>query len=211
MRYHRIPDETVQRLPFYLRGVLQLSEQGVESISSRHFAEHIGVHPWQIRKDLSYFGDFGKPGVGYNLSDLIKHIKRILKLHVKHLVALVGVGNLGSALLAYSGFATYGLNIAAAFDSDSTKIGTAQGGVEIEDTSNIHELASRGIDLGIIAVPGEAAQGVADALVSAGVRGIMNFSPRRLVTPPKVKLIAIDIAMDLVRLPYYMPISKVIE
>jgi len=191
--------------------VLQLSEQGVESISSRHFAEHVGVHPWQIRKDLSYFGDFGKPGVGYNLGDLINHIKRILKLHVGHLVALVGVGNLGSALLAYSGFAIYGLKIAAAFDSDSAKVGTVQGGIEIEDISNLHELASRGIDLGIIAVPGDAAQGVADVLVSAGVRGIMNFSPRCLVTAPKVKLIAIDIAMDLVRLPYYMPKNRVIE
>ena len=207
MRYHRVPDETVQRLPFYLRGVLQLSEQGVENISSRHFAEHIGVHPWQIRKDLSYFGDFGKPGVGYNLSSLVKHIKRILKLHVEHLVALVGVGNLGSALLAYSGFATYGLKIAAAFDSDSAKVGTKQGGIEIEDISRLHELASRGIDLGIIAVPADAAQGVADVLASAGVRGIMNFSPRRLLTSPKIKLIAIDIAMDLVRLPYYMPNS----
>jgi len=207
MRYHRVPDETVQRLPFYLRGVLQLSEQGVESISSRRFAEHIGIHSWQIRKDLSYFGDFGKPGVGYKLSSLTKHITRILKLQVNHLVALVGVGNLGSALLAYSGFATYGLKIAAAFDSDSAKIGTKQGGIEIQDISDLYELTTRGIDLGIIAVPASAAQGVADALTRAGVRGIMNFSPQRLVTPPRIKLIAIDIAMDLVRLPYYMPRS----
>lgn len=207
MRYHRIPDETVQRLPFYLRGVLQLAEQGVENISSRRFAEQIGVHPWQIRKDLSYFGEFGKPGVGYKLDSLAKHIKRILKLHVNHLVALVGVGNLGSALLAYAGFATYGLRIAAAFDSDTAKIGTEQGGVQIEDISGLHELGRRGIDLGIIAVPASDAQDVADALVSAGVRGIMNFSPRLLVVPSKVKIIAIDIAMDLVRLPYYMPNS----
>ena len=98
MRYHRIPDETVQRLPFYLRGVLQLAEQGVENISSRRFAEQIGVHPWQIRKDLSYFGEFGKPGVGYRLESLARHIKRILKLHVNPSLGMF-IGNVISVAL----------------------------------------------------------------------------------------------------------------
>ena len=123
MRYHKIPDETIQRLPIYLRGLIVCSEQGRNSISSKDLAEFIGVTPWQIRKDFSYFGDFGTRGVGYNIENLAKEIKTILRLNIVHRVALVGVGNLGSAVLAYPGLRTYGLEITAAFDSDAEKIG----------------------------------------------------------------------------------------
>jgi len=205
MRFRRIPDETIRRLPLYLRGARLLSQEGVERVSSNKLAALLGVNPWQIRKDFSYFGDFGTRGVGYNLRSLIKHINRILRLESGHKAALVGVGNLGSALLSYSGFRMYGFEIAAAFDLDKRKVGRRKTGVLIEDLAALGRLGTRGISLGIIAVPERAAQTVADALVEAGVKGILNFSPRHLVVPRRVKVITIDIAMDLARLPYYVP------
>ncbi len=207
MRYHKIPDETIRRLPIYLRGLLSSSEQGQERVSSKDLADFLGVSPWQIRKDFSYFGDFGTRGVGYKTEKLTKEIKKILKLDAAHKVALVGVGNLGSAVLAYPGFRPYGLEIAAAFDTDTRKIGKKLGGVVVEDISKIGTLRRRKVGLGIIAVPLGAAQETANALVKAGVKGILNFSPCHIAVPKKVKVITIDIAMDLARLPYYVPAS----
>ena len=205
MRYHKIPDETIRRLPIYLRGLLFSAEQGQESISSRNLADFLGVNSWQIRKDFSYFGDFGTPGVGYNIEKLVKQVKKILKLDVTQKVALVGVGNLGSVVLEYPGFGVYGFDIAAAFDTDPKKIGRKVKDITIEDVSNLRTLRRRKIDLAIITVPRDTAQQTADGLVRAGVRGILNFSPCYITVPKKVKVITIDIAMDLARLPYYMP------
>jgi redox-sensing transcriptional repressor len=204
MRYHKIPDETVRRLPTYLRGVLVLSEKGLKRVSSKHLAEFLGVNPWQIRKDFSYFGDFGTPGVGYETSKLQRQISKILRLNNNHRAALVGVGNLGSAVMAYGGFSRYGLNIVAAFDKDPKKIGKKKNGVAVEDISKISGIKKQKVNLGIIAVPAEDAQMVADELVKAGVKGILNFSPRHISVPKKVKVISIDIATDLARLPYYI-------
>jgi len=205
MRYRKIPDETIQRLPIYLRGLLLSADSGQESISSRNLAELMGVQSWQIRKDFSYFGDFGTRGVGYSRKKLVKEIRKILKLDAGHKAALVGVGNLGSAVLAYPGFKIYGVDIAAAFDIDARKVGRKISNIEIEDVSKISSLKRRKIDLGIVAVGADAAQQTADALTKAGVKGILNFSPCRLTVPKKVKVITIDIALDLARLPYYMP------
>jgi len=207
MRYRKIPDETIWRLPIYLRGLLSLSEQGQQSVSSRNLADFLGINPWQIRKDFSYFGGFGTPGVGYNTEKLIKQINKILKLDVVHKAVLVGVGNLGSAILAFPGFRTYGFDIVAAFDTDPKKIGRKVKNITIEDVSNLQTLKKRKISLAIIAVPSNAAQQTADALVKAGVKGILNFSPCYITVPKKVKVTTIDIAMDLARLPYYMPAS----
>lgn len=205
MRYHKIPDETIRRLPLYLRGLLSLLEEGQQSVSSRNLADFLGVNSWQIRKDFSYFGAFGTPGVGYNIEKLVKQVKKILKLDVVQKAALVGVGNLGLAVLAYPGFRIYDFNIAAAFDTDPKKIGRKINNIRIEDASNLRTLKKRKISLAIIAVPRESAQQTADTLVKAGVRGILNFSPCHITVPKKVKVITIDIAMDLARLPYYMP------
>jgi redox-sensing transcriptional repressor len=205
MRYHRIPDETVRRLPVYLRGALHLSQKGHESISSRELADLIGIEPCQIRKDFSYFGDFGVRGVGYNLNNLIKHVNRILRLHTSPKAVLVGVGNLGSALLAFPGFRKYGLEIAAAFDIDRRKIGRRKSGVLIEDIAALNNVSTRGIYLGIVAVPETISQDIVDTLAQAGIKGILNFSPRYVAVPRGVKVITIDIAMDLARLPYYVP------
>lgn len=207
MRYHKIPDETVRRLPIYLREVLVLSEKGHEKVSSKRLAEFLGINPWQIRKDFSYFGDFGTPGVGYDTSKLQKKISKILRLDNSHKAVLVGVGNLGSAVMAYGEFGTYGLDIVAAFDKDHKKIGKTKNNITIEDVSKISSIKRRKIDLGIIAVPAEDAQAVADDMVKAGVKGILNFSTRHIVVQKKIKVISIDIAMDLARLPYYMSAS----
>jgi len=206
MRYHRIPDETIRRLPIYLRGLLLSAEQGRRDISSRDLAELLGVNSWQVRKDFSYFGDFGTRGVGYKIHTLTKQIKRILKVDVVHKAALVGVGNLGLAVLAYPGFRSYGFDIAAAFDNDPRKIGKEVNNVLVESVSRLSSVRKRKINIAIIAVPGDAAQQTADRLVEAGVKGILNFSPCYITVPKKVKVITIDIAMDLARLPYYMPV-----
>ena len=205
MRYHKIPDETIRRLPIYLRGLLFLMKRGQKSVSSRDLAEFVGAYPWQIRKDFSYFGDFGIRGIGYNIEKLTKEIKRILKINVVKKAALVGVGNLGSAVLAYPGFGIYGFDVLVAFDVDPKKVGKKIKNILIKDVSNIQTLKKRKIKLGIIAVPREAAQDTADKLVNAGITGILNFSPCYITVPKKVKVITIDIAMDLARLPYYMP------
>lgn len=204
MRYHRIPDETVRRLPVYLRGLMSMSEEGGQQVSSKGLAEFLSTNPWQIRKDFSYFGEFGKRGVGYDVGKLIKQIKKILKLNVGRKAALVGMGNLGAAVLSYPGFKTYGFDVSAVFDINPKKIGKKVNKITIEDVSKLGSLKSRKIDLGIITVPGEAAQETADSLVKAGVKGILNFAPCYVTVPKRVKVITIDIALDLARLPYYM-------
>jgi len=208
MKYHKIPNETVQRLPVYLRCLLSLSAQGQKNVSSRNLADFLAFSHWQIRKDFSYFGSFGTPGMGYNVEKLTKQMRKILKLDVVRKAALVGVGNLGSAVLTYPGFKIFGFEIAAAFDSNPKKIGRRIGGITVEDVSKIRALRKRGIDLGIITVPCEAAQETFDNLITAGVKGILSFSPCHKTGPKKVKLITIDIAMDLARLPYYIPASR---
>ena len=207
MRYRKIPDEAVRRLPIYLRRLLSSPQGSQQNITSQKLADLLGVDPWQIRKDFSYFGDFGTPGIGYNIEKLIKQIKKNLKLNVDHKVVLVGAGNLGRAILAFPGFKIYGFDIVAVYDNDLQKIGKEVENVTVEDVSNLTSLKKRKIDLGIIAVPRETAQKIADTLVKADIRGILNFSPCRISVPKKVKVITINIAMDLARLPYYIPSS----
>ena len=205
MRYHRISDETIRRLPVYLRDLLTLSQQGRAGVSSNDLASLLGVNPWQIRKDFSYFGDFGTRGVGYDVENLIRQIRKILRLSSVNKVALVGVGNLGTAVMAYPGFKRYGFEIVAAFDIAPRKIGKHIGDVRIEDITALHTLHRRQIHIAAIAVPRNAAQETAEAVVRAGVKGILNFSPCYIAVPKRIKVITIDIAMDLARLPYYLP------
>ena len=153
MRYSKIPNETVRRLPVYLRGLALMSKQGLSSVSSSKLADFVSVNPWQIRKDFSYFGDFGTRGVGYDIENLAKQIKKILKLDTTRKTALVGVGNLGSAIMAYTGFGTYGFQITAAFDNDHAKIGLKMNDVTVENISMLDTLSKRQVDMAIIAVP----------------------------------------------------------
>ena len=205
MRYYKVPDETIRRLPKYLRGLLWLAGQGKKSVSSLGLAKLIGVNSWQIRKDFSYFGGFGKRGVGYDVETLTLEIKKILRLNIVNKAALVGVGNLGRAVLAFPGLKKYGFEIVAALENDPKKVGKKRSGLIVEDVSMIRTLKKRGIHIGIIAVPRGAVQQVADDLLEAGVNGIVKFSPGYITVPKKVKVITIDIAMDFARLPYYMP------
>jgi redox-sensing transcriptional repressor len=203
VRYSKIPNETIRRLPVYLRGLALMSQQGISSVSSGKLADFVSVHPWQIRKDFSYFGDFGTRGVGYEIENLAKQIKKILKLNTTRKTVLAGVGNLGSAIMSYTGFGIYGFEIIAAFDNDPSKIGRRINNIMVEDISVLSTLYKRQIDMAIIAVPEEAAQSVTDLLILSGIKGILNFSPRRIIVPKKIKVITIDIAADLARLPYY--------
>jgi len=207
MRYRKIPDESIRRLPMYLRSLLLLSERGTQSISSRKLAEFTHLNPNKIRKDFSYFGAFGTPGVGYKVAGLIKQIRAILRLNTVRKASLIGAGKLGSALLGYPGFKMYGFEIAAVFDNDPKKIGKKIGNITVEDISRLRDMKKRKINLAIITTPAQAAQNIADMLVKKGINGILNFAPCYLKVPKKVKVITIDIAMDLARMPYYLPVS----
>lgn len=204
MRYRKVPDETVQRLPSYLRAIRMVSEQGRTCICSGGLADILHISPPQIRKDLSYFGSFGTPGKGYEVKELARRLSGILRLDKTHRTALVGTGNLGAALLKYAGFALYGFDIVAAFDVDPKKIGEATHGVVVENASDLGTLKKRGIQLGIMAVPSGVAQGVAEELVRAGVLGILNFAPSAVSVPKSVKVISVDIAASLACLPYHL-------
>ncbi|MBU1260750.1 MAG: redox-sensing transcriptional repressor Rex [Planctomycetes bacterium] len=206
MRYHKIPDETIRRLPVYLRQLLLLQQKGSTGISSRSFSNLVHIADSQIRKDFSYFGDFGVRGRGYDIKKLIREIKKILKLNSSCVVAIAGAGRLGSAILGYPGFKKYGFKVSCAFDADKKKIGKKIHGLTIRSDSKINSLEKRKIKLAIIATPSDVAQNVTDKLVKAGVCGILNFAPCTLTAPKKVKIINIDIAMDLATLPYYLPL-----
>jgi redox-sensing transcriptional repressor len=188
-----------------MRELLLLNEQSCTNVSSRKLADSLHLNPPQIRKDLSYFGDFGTPGVGYDTKKLLEKVRGILKLNSIHKAALVGLGNIGAALLRYSGFEAYGLEIVAVFDNDKRKVGKTVRNIKVQDISKIKLLKNKNIKLGIIAVPAETAQAIADQLVNSGIKGILNFAPHYLSVPKKVKVITIDIAMDLARMPYYLP------
>lgn len=188
-----------------MRELLLLTEQGCQNVSSRKLADSLHAKPPQIRKDLSYFGDFGTPGVGYDTKKLLEHVRAILKLDSIHKAALVGLGNIGNALLRYPGLHDYGLEIVIIFDNDKRKIGKTIKNIKVQDVNKIKLLKNRNVKLSIIAVPADNAQKIADELINAGIKGILNFAPHYLSVPKKVKVITIDIAMDLARLPYYLP------
>lgn len=204
MKYRRIPEETIRRMPQYLRAFSMLKTEAQGYISSRLLAEQLHLNPPQIRKDLSYFGAFGTRGIGYPVGPTTEQIRSILKLNVTQKAVLVGAGRLGTAIAAYPGFTLFGFDIAAIFDNDINKIGTKIGCCVIEDTRDIDSIRHRGIHLAILAVPSEAAQQCADQLVGAGVKGILSLSPCYLYLPKRVKIITIDLAMELGTLPYYI-------
>jgi len=199
----KIPDRTVSRLSIYLRCLEEL-EEGVSTISSRQMAERFGLNSAQLRKDLAYFGQFGVRGVGYHVPSLERQLKEILGLDQEWKVALVGAGNLGSALLKYKGFRQKGFKICAVFDNNPTKVGRSVGGAEIKDLKKIpYLLRKEGIRIGIIAVPASAAQEVAEKLVASGVNSILNLAPAQLSLPPEVKVQHIDLAAVLKTLSFH--------
>lgn len=188
----------------YLRAFSMLKMANQDTISSSQLAERLHLKPPQIRKDLSYFGAFGTRGVGYPVASTAKQIRGILKLDVTQKAVLIGAGQLGAAIAAYPGFEMFGFDIAAIFDNNQSKIGTKVGKNTVENIAKISIIEDRDIHLAILAVPAEAAQAVVDMLVDCRIKGILNLSPCYLEVPKRIKVITIDLAMELGILPYYM-------
>ncbi len=188
----------------YLRAFSILKTENQDTISSNQLAERLGLNPPQIRKDLSYFGAFGTRGVGYPVASTADQIRSILKLDVTQKATLIGAGRLGAAIAEYPGFALFDLNIAAIFDNDPSKIGTKIGKNVVEDIAKIDTIKARDIHLAILAVPADAAQSVVDMLVGCRIKGILNLSACYLAVPKSIKVVTIDLAMELGTLPYYM-------
>jgi redox-sensing transcriptional repressor len=191
----KISESTVRRLSHYYRVLEEAAGEGQVMISSHLLAEREGITSAQVRKDLSYFGSFGRRGLGYKVDRLRDEIRGILGLDHRWRVGVVGAGHIGSALLAYRGFQDQGFDVVAVFDASASRIGESQGDLVVRDVTTLSEADA--IDMGVIATPMRVAQGVADALVAAGVRGILNFAPRKLRVPPGVTLRTVDMTMEL--------------
>lgn len=198
MKTLKIPEATIIRLSVYSRHLTQVDRKGIITISSGDIAEGVGVSPAQVRKDLAYFGEFGTRGVGYNVKDLHRYILKILNLSQDWSVSLVGLGNLGLALTTYKGFRERGFVITSIFENDPKKVGTLINGVEVMPVDRLEEIVTANkTQIGIISVPSNAAQDVADKLVSSGVKAILNFAPIVLNVPPEVELRNVDLAVNL--------------
>jgi redox-sensing transcriptional repressor len=204
----RLPRASVGRLSLYLRRLEELLREGTATVSSSQLGESLGVTDAQVRKDLAYLGNLGHPGIGYPTHDLMTAIRRALGIDRDWLVALVGVGNLARALLRYRGFPQRGFRIVAMFDSDPAKIGQQVEGVSIHSMDDLPaRIATTGAELGLLTVPSESAQAVADALVAAGVRGILNFTPVVLHLPPEVSLVSVDLTVQLEQLAFLVQMA----
>lgn len=198
-----ISESTVRRLSHYYRVLEEVQAEGKRLISSHRLAEREGITSAQVRKDLSCFGSFGRRGLGYPVDRLREEIRAILGLDRRWRVVLIGAGNIGAALLAYRGFAQHGFDLAAVFDRAGTAVGRKIGGLTVRDIRELPDVAkAEPFDIGVIAAPMDAAQSVADALVAAGVRGILNFAPRKLFVPEDVALRTVDMTMEFESLSY---------
>jgi redox-sensing transcriptional repressor len=205
MKPLKISEAVVRRLPIYLRFLNELSLSNILTVSSQDLGEKLDLNPAQIRKDLAYFGEFGRKGVGYNVDYLIEKIRQILKLDKLMNVALVGTGNLGRALCNYNMYIKDNMKIVAVFDADLNKKGTLINHLTVrpmqELSASVRELD---ITVGIITVPAPEAQNVADQFVAAGIRGILNFAPIVLKAAPGVRIHHADFTAELLSLAYYM-------
>ena len=200
-----IPEATVARLAVYLRMLGELAEQGTETVSSDELAAATGVNPAKLRKDLSYVGSHGIRGVGYEVAPLLRHLERTLGLNHRQAVALVGVGNLGHALAGYGGFGGRGFPVTALFDVDPDLVGIRINGILVEHVRTIPDVcAARGVTIGMVATPAQAAQSVCDLLVHAGVQSILNFAPVVLQVPPQVEVRKVDLAVELQILAFHV-------
>jgi redox-sensing transcriptional repressor len=198
----QIPDPTLLRMCRYLR-ILERHDQ--PTISSATIADAAGVNAAQVRKDLSFFGEFGQPGVGYHTDDLLASLKRMMGLDEELEVVVVGAGALGSALINYPGFENRGFRIVAVFDNNPAKVGHRLRGYEIMAFDRMKEtIAEQNVSLAIIAVPRVSAQDVADGLIDAGVRGILNFAPVTLKVPEGVVVRSVDLTLQLETLAYHL-------
>ena len=207
-RAELIPNPAVRRLSLYLRQLEAFKKKGRRTISSKQLGESLNLTDAQVRKDLAYFGQFGHPGIGYRVDELTGRLRHILGTDRIWNVLLIGAGNLGRALLAYRGFAAKGFQIVAVFDTDLSKVGQKIGDFVIQSPSELVRIIQQHqIRLGIIAVPAEAAQEVADRLVAAGIRGLLNFAPITLNVPPTVAINSVDLAVQLEQLVFQVNVA----
>lgn len=200
-----IPEGVIERLPVYLNVLLQLGESGESTVSSARLGELARVNPAQIRRDLSHFGSFGRRGIGYDVEMLTDRIQHILGSDHVHRLALVGAGNLGSAIASYDGLSKHGFMVTAVFDNDPSKVGGKLGSVPIREIAELETVIKKqGISIGVVAVPPVAAQTATDRLVAAGVRVILNYTPVVVQVPDTVTLHNTDPVQELLHTLYYL-------
>lgn len=203
------PKAVVGRVSLYLRQLETTQKLGRSTISSSQLGSALGIGDAQVRKDLAFFGQFGYPGIGYRIEELIVALRRILGIDRVWPTAMIGLGNLGRALIKYRGFRSRGFHVVALFDNDPKKIGQNQAGLIVRPLSELHEAtAELGIELAILSVPAEAAQRVADQIVACGIQGILNFAPVPLNVPPTVGVMAVDLSIQLEHLAYKVQNAK---
>lgn len=208
----KIPNSAVERLSIYLRTLEKLRREETKTVSSLQLAELSGANPAQLRKDLAYFGQFGVRGKGYEIKSLLKNLRKILGVNRNWKTVLVGIGNLGSALLAYPEFKEEGFEITGAFDNNLLKVGKKMEGIKIQDIGNVEEfLKKEKVKIGIIATPAEAAQDVADRLINGGVKAILNFAPVALNVSEGIKIKNVDLSRELESLSYFLVKKKNIQ
>jgi len=207
-----VPEATVGRLPVYLRALVEMAERGATTTSSEGLAEAAGVNSAKVRKDLSYLGSYGTRGVGYDVAYLIHQVRRELGLTQHWPVLIVGAGNLGHALVNYKGFAERGFRIAALLDSARPKVGERVDGIAVEHIDALAEIVRReDVAIGVICTPATAAQEVADRMVAAGIRSILNFAPAVISVPGHVSVRKVDLSLELQILAYYEQRKAVLD
>jgi redox-sensing transcriptional repressor len=200
-----VPAIVISRLPWYLQTLNQMAKEGLHTVSSTMLAERVGSTAAQIRKDLSYFGGFGKQGTGYSIYTLIDQLQQILNLDRVWRVAIVGAGDLGRALTRYQGFANRGIDIVLIFDNHPNVVGQKIGSIAVRHVETMAaDIWELGIKIAILTVPGDAAQSMANDLVKAGVKAILNYTPLTLMLPPDVQVQNIDPVLQLQRMMYYL-------
>jgi redox-sensing transcriptional repressor len=205
----RFPEATVARLPRYLQALLDAAERGQHTISSDALAQAAGLNSAIVRKDVSFLGTAGTRGVGYAVPELAHEISEILGITDDRPVVIVGIGNLGRALASYGGFTRRGFVIVALVDADPEVVGTQVGDHVVEPVADLPRIvAERGVELAVLATPGAATQAAADALVAAGVRGLLNFAPVRLTVPDEVTARTVDLSTELQLLSFYQHLGS---
>lgn len=200
-----VPDQTINRLPIYLRCLTQARAVGIAVVNSLQLAQMAGTNAAQVRKDLSYLGELGKRGIGYDVEGLLAHISEVLGLTEKRRVAIIGYGRLGGALHGYQGMVDRGFDIVAVFDDDPEKIGTAAGHLTVAPMTSLEsDLRELGVEIVILTTPTSAAQQIAERVAAAGVHAIMNFTYARLELPDDVKVRPVDLSVELQVLSFHL-------
>ena len=199
----KIAESTVRRLSIYLRFLEEFEAQGIETVSSEALASRGNTTSAQVRKDLSFFGSFGKRGLGYSVPELAARLRDILGLKCAYRVTVIGAGKMGSALAQYRGFVERGFRVVSIYDNDRAKIGTMWNGLRVKDSEGLEEdLIGDPVDIAILVTPAEAAQQVVDRLVGLGVKAILNFAPVQLSLPEDVAVKNMNMALELETLSY---------